>query len=71
VTAEQLLIGLGGWQQQGDHCHSNDHRHDATLTTPIMEQDQTTHHWPMVGGRRSGGWVMMCRITQVFLLSLF
>jgi hypothetical protein len=30
-----------------------------TLTMPIAEWDQTMHHWPMAGGRGSGGWVMM------------
>ena len=29
----------------------------AMLTVPIAEQDRTTHHWTMVGGRGSGGWV--------------
>ena len=43
----------------------------TTLTTPIAERNWTTHHWTMVGGRGSGGRVMMHRITQLFSLSFF
>jgi hypothetical protein len=58
ATVERPPIGLGGGQQRGDRCRGNDHCRDTTLTTPIAERDRTMHHWPMVGGRRSGGWVI-------------
>jgi hypothetical protein len=59
AKVEPPWIGLGVRQRQGDRCRGDDHRRDTTLTTPIAERDRTMHHWPMVGGRRSGGWVMI------------
>ena len=35
------------------------HHCSTTTTTPIAERERTMHHWTMVGGRGSGGWVMM------------
>jgi len=31
----------------------------TTTTMPIAERERTTHHWTMVRGRESGGWVTM------------
>ena len=31
----------------------------TTKTTPIAEWERNTHHWTMVRGRGSGGWVTM------------
>ena len=38
----------------------------TALTTSIAERVWMMHHWTMVGGRGSGGRVMMRRITQFF-----
>ncbi len=50
ATAEQPTIGRAA----GD-----DGATAATTTTPIAERERTTHHWTMVEGRGSGGWVTM------------
>jgi hypothetical protein len=54
ATAEQPPIGRGGWQQQGDCCRGDDR---CLNDYPIEERERTMHHWKMVRGRGSGGWV--------------
>jgi hypothetical protein len=67
VVYSAINATFTGWEYMGQYfkaiklssCRSDDHRRDTTLTTPIAERDRMMHHWPMVGGRRSGGWVMI------------
>ena len=68
ATVKRPPIGLGGGQRRGDRCHGDDHLRDTTLTAPITERDRTMHHWPMVRGRRSGGWVIGNTVFKSFLI---
>ena len=46
----------------------DDHLRNTTLTAPIAERDRTMHHWPMVRGRRSGGWIIGNTVFKSFLI---
>ena len=59
ATAEQPPIGRGGGHDGATAAATTTVAAMPTTTTPIAERERTTHHWTMVGGRGSGGWVTM------------
>ncbi len=59
VTAEQPPIGRGGGRRWSDRCRGNDRCRDAYNDYAYRGAGKDDAPLDEVGGRGSGGWVMM------------